>query len=154
MKIAQRTATLNDAEILLTWRNHPSTRRFSRQPEKIRSEEHIVWLKTRLEKSELEPFYLFTEDSRAIGMSRLDALSNSLQRFEISILVDPDQHGKGIGTRILNLTCESFFLLHPESLIVAHISRHNMISQKLFFSAGFRKQTSIGDFIQFEKSWD
>jgi RimJ/RimL family protein N-acetyltransferase len=154
MKITQRTATLNDAEILLNWRNDPNIRKFSRQPEQISGEEHLDWLRARLEKVQLEPYYLFVQGSRAIGMSRLDAVSDSLQRFEISIMVDPNQHGKGIGTSILNVTCKSFFLLHPEKSIVAHISRHNFISQKLFISAGFKLQTSFGDFLRFEKSLD
>ena len=109
MKITQRTATLDDAGTLLTWRNHPETRKFSRNPDEICSNEHLEWLTARLERVQLEPFYIFIEDSKAIGMTRLETTSGSIHHYEISVLVDPNNQGKGLGRRILSLTCESFF---------------------------------------------
>lgn len=152
MKITKRTATLDDAATLLAWRNHPSTRKISRQPEQIHIDEHMEWLTARLNKSELEPFYLFFEDFQPVGMSRLDAMSGLIQKYEISILVDPNKQGKGIGTKILSLTCESFLDLHPDHTIVAYINRSNYISQKLFVNAGFQLLPPFGDLLHFEKS--
>ena len=152
MEISQRTATLGDADILLTWRNNPSAREFSLHSELIPIDQHLKWLSDRLERVELEPFFLFSADYKMIGMSRLDIISGSTDEYEISILVDPDQHGKGVGTRILNLACESFFTLYPDKTIVAKVHDHNFISQKLFANAGFELQTSVGDFLLFEKT--
>ena len=151
MKITQRTASLDDAAILLAWRNHPSTRMFSRQPDQISSDEHIEWLTARLKRVHLEPFSVFTQDFRAIGMSRLDAVSESPHKYEISILVDPNQHSKGMGTKILSMTCENFSNLFPNHTIIAYINHHNYISQKLFANAGFKLLPSDGDFLYFEK---
>jgi GNAT superfamily N-acetyltransferase len=152
MKITQRTATLNDAAILLNWRNDKSTRKFSRQSEKINPDEHIEWLIARLKRVRAEPFYLFDSEFGAIGMCRLDAISGSASKYEISILVEPSQHGKGIGTRILSLTCESFFELYPNYAIVAYIDGENYVSQKLFLSAGFKLMPSLGKLLHFEKT--
>jgi len=152
MEITQRTATMEDADILLTWRNHPNTRKFSRNPEKILVRQHIRWLADRLGKTQLQPFYLFIEDGRAIAMSRLDAVPESIQKYQISILVDPDRHGEGLGTKILSLTCESFFHMYPENTIVAYINLNNHVSQKLFIKAGFRLKSSLDEFQYFEKS--
>ena len=152
MEITQRTATLGDADVLLTWRNNPSAREFSLHSELIPIDQHLKWLSDRLERVELEPFFLFMADHKVIGMSRLDVVSGSIDKYEISILVDPDQHGKGVGTRILNLACESFFTLYPDKTIVAKVHDHNFISQKLFANAGFELQTSVGDFLLFEKT--
>ncbi len=85
-------------------------------------------------------------------MSRLDSATESMNKYEISILVDPNQHGKGFGTKILSLTCESFFELHPDFAIVACINRLNYISQKLFLGAGFELLPTLGEFLYFEKS--
>ena len=152
MEITQQTATLRDAAILLTWRNNPSTREVSLNSEIILDKEHMGWLTARLARIPFEPFFLFTAANKAIGMSRLDAVSGSVNKFEISILVDPDQHGKGIGTRILNMTCDHFFSLHPDYSIVATVHRHNYVSQKLFTRAGFELMSSMGDFLNFEKN--
>jgi len=152
MEITQRTATLGDAAVLLTWRNNPSAREFSLHSELIPLDEHLKWLSDRLERVHLEPFFIFSADHKMIGMSRLDVASGSVNKFEISILVDPIHHGKGIGTRILNMTWEAFFGLHPDYTIVASVHRHNIVSQKLFTGAGFELLPSVGDFLHFEKN--
>ena len=152
MEITQRTATLSDAAILLAWRNNPSTREFSHHSELILSDEHLEWLTARLERIQFEPFFLFAADDKPIGMSRLDILSGSVNKYEISILVDPNQHSKGIGTRILHMTCEAFFSLHHNYSIVASVHQNNFVSQKLFTGASFELLPSVGDFLHFEKN--
>jgi RimJ/RimL family protein N-acetyltransferase len=152
MEITQRNATLADADVLLNWRNNPSAREFSLQSELIAMDEHLKWLSGRLERVQFEPFFLFAEGHKMIGMSRLDVVSGQTNKCEISILVDPDQHRKGIGTRILNMTCDSFFSLHPNKTIVAKVQVHNLVSQKLFTNAGFELQNSVDNFLYFEKT--
>jgi RimJ/RimL family protein N-acetyltransferase len=152
MDITHRTATLGDAATLLIWRNNSSAREFSMNSEIIPMDEHIMWLSDRLGRTQLEPFLLFAMDGHLIGMSRLDAISGSDYKNEISILVDSDQHGKGIGTRILKIACDSFFDLQPDKTIVANVHRSNFVSQKLFESAGFKLITSEGEFLSFEKN--
>ena len=152
MEITQRTANLSDAAILLTWRNNPSTREFSLHSKIILDKELLEWFTARLARVPFEPFFLFSAANKAIGMTRLDAVSGSVNNFEISILVDPNQLGKGIGTRILNMTCDGFFSLHPDYSIVARVHQHNYVSQKLFTSAGFELLSSMGDFLYFEKN--
>lgn len=153
MKITKRTATLGDAAVLLTWRNNPNAREFSLHSELIPFDEHLKWLSHRLERVELEPFFLFTTNNKMIGMSRLDIVSGSTDEYEISILVESDQRGKGVGTRILNMTCESFFSLHPDKTIVAKVHEHNLVSQKLFANADFELRTPESDFLHFEKTF-
>ena len=153
MEITQRTATLGDAALLLTWRNNPSAREFSLHSEQIPLDEHLKWLSDRLERVQLEPFFIVAVDHKMIGMSRLDIASGPADKYEISILVDPDQHGKGVGTRILNMTCESLFSLHPDKTIVAKVHEHNFISQKLFANAGLELRTPEGSFLHFEKTF-
>jgi RimJ/RimL family protein N-acetyltransferase len=61
-------------------------------------------------------------------------------------------HGKGIGTRILNMTCNRFFDLHPRYTITAKVHPNNLVSQKLFASTGFELQNPVGDFLSFKKT--
>ena len=152
MKITQRTATLMDGGVLLNWRNDPSVRKFSMHSEIIRIDEHLKWLSERLERVRLEPFFLFTIDDKAIGMTRLDIITGSNDKFEISILVDPAQQGKGMGTRILNMACESFFRVHQNKTIVARVHKRNLVSQKLFMHSGFKLRDSTDEFLHLEKS--
>ena len=152
MKITQRTATLADAATLLSWRNNSSARQFSLQPELIPSDEHLEWLTARLKRVQLEPFFLFAADHESVGMSRLDVAFESNGRYEISILVDPNQQGKGVGTKILYMTCETFFSLNPGDIMVAKVHQSNYVSQKLFINVGFQLVHSVGNFLHFEKT--
>jgi spore coat polysaccharide biosynthesis protein SpsF len=152
MKINKRNATLGDAAQLLEWRNNPSVREFSLNSELILIEEHMSWLSNRLERIVFEPFLIFQLDNELIGMSRLEIVLGTLDEFEISILVDQNQQNKGIGTRILQMTCERFFSLHPDKTIVAKVHHNNLVSQKLFQNAGFRLQSSKQNFLYYKKS--
>ena len=81
MEITQRTATLGDAAVLLTWRNNPSAREFSVHSEPISSDEHLSWLSARLQRVQFEPFFMFASNHKMIGMSRLDVASGSIKEF-------------------------------------------------------------------------
>jgi RimJ/RimL family protein N-acetyltransferase len=151
MEITHRTATLGDAAALLNWRNNSSVREFSMNSKTIPMDEHLKWLTERLERVQLEPFLLFTKDDNLIGMSRLDVVSGSNFKNEISVLVDSSQHGKRIGTKILKVTCDIFFDLYPNKTIVAKVHRSNFVSQKLFARGGFRFISPEGEFLHFEK---
>lgn len=151
MIITQRTATLGDAAMLLTWRNNPSARKFSLNSEHIPDDQHLEWFRARLERTQIEPFFLYEAESKVIGMSRFDIASGTFNKSEISILVDPNEHGKGVGKKILNMACVTFFGLHPNYAIVANVHKQNFVSQKLFAGAGFELLHSVGDFHCFEK---
>ncbi len=150
MGITKRNARLSDAARLLEWRNNPIARDFSRNSELIRTEEHSMWLSQRLGRISFEPFYIFELENKSVGMSRLDFESDN--KFAISILVDPEQHSKGIGTIILKMTCEIFFDLYPSYVIVATVHQRNIISQKLFENADFELREFLGEFLRFEKT--
>jgi RimJ/RimL family protein N-acetyltransferase len=152
MIITQRTATMGDAPILLTWRNNPSTRKFSTNPEQIPDDQHLEWLSVRLKRTQSEPFFFYEVDSTAIGMSRFDLASKAVNRFEISILVDPINQGKGVGRKILDMACVTFFDSYPDYTILASVHQQNFVSQKLFGGAGFKLLPSVGDFLYFEKN--
>ena len=151
MEIRQRTPTLDDANLLLNWRNDQSAREFSLHSNPIQIDEHLQWLSARLKRIELEPFYLFMAEGEVVGMSRLDIVSGLTDIYEISILIDPNKQGKGLGAKIFDMTCQSFFRLYPNKSINALVHKHNHVSQRLFLSAGFQLKTPTEDFLNYEK---
>ncbi len=151
MKITQRNANFGDAHILLSWRNHQSVRKFSLQSELIPIDEHLKWLEDRLQRVENEPFYVFEYENEVIGMCRLDFGFKTKEQYEVSILVNPDQRSKGIGTKILEMSCTSFFTLLPIDSIIARVKKDNFVSIKLFENAGFSLQGAVDEFLHFEK---
>ena len=151
MEITQRAATSDDASILLTWRNDSRVREISLSPALISRDEHLVWFSSRFDKQSSEPFLFFEVDGKTVGMARLDLVSISSDKFEISILVDPNFQGKGVGARILSMICETFFDLFPKKTITAKVHQRNYISQKLFENASFEKKFEEGNFYNYEK---
>jgi len=151
MEITQRIANLGDADALLMWRNSTSARSFSQDSEIIPIDQHLSWLSNRLTRLELEPFFVFTLANKGVGMSRLDVVPGSADKYEVSILVDPNQQGKGIGSKILNMTIESFVNEFPKKTITARVHVNNFVSQSLFKKAGFHSHSQVGDFFYFEK---
>jgi RimJ/RimL family protein N-acetyltransferase len=141
MIVTQRTATLGDAAILLTWRNNPITRKFSINSEPIPDNQHLEWFKARLERTHFEPFFLYEVEFKAIGMIRFDFASGTANKFD----------GNGFGRKILNLACATLFDLNPDYTIVASVHKQNFVSQKLFAGAGFELLPSVGNFLNFEK---
>lgn len=151
MKITQRNATFGDADLLFSWRNHQSVRSFSLQSELIPIDEHLKWLEARLKRVEKEPFYAFEYENEVIGICRLDLTLKTEEKYELSILVNPNQHSKGVGTRILEMSCTSFFTLLPIVSIVARVKKDNFVSRKLFENAGFSLQGVVDEVLHFEK---
>ena len=84
-------------------------------------------------------------------MSRLDILVGSEKKFEISILVDPKQSGIGLGTQILEMTCDAVVNSNHDFSILAKVHKENLISQKLFTRAGFKSILTEDEFLRFEK---
>lgn len=152
MEITQRTATLNDSATLLFWRNSLEAREVSVNTESISREDHSKWFSSRLTKVHFEPFLIFIAEQTPIGMTRLDLVSESSEKFEISIFVDPKYQGRGVGEKILKMTCDTFFSINPEKTIVAKVHKLNFVSQKLFKKGGFEFSSQEEDFLRYEKN--
>ena len=152
MKIVQRVASLADASILLKWRNNSRVREFSPNSGLITSSEHAAWFSARLDRQESEPFSFFDIADKTVGMTRLDLIPELDKTFVLSILVDPELQGVGIGRRILALTCKNFFEIFPYHTILAIVKEENEISQRLFQNANFSNVNRIDGHFHYIKT--
>jgi RimJ/RimL family protein N-acetyltransferase len=152
MKLTQRSASLEDSNELLSWRNNPETRLHSVNANPISHEEHQRWISDRLKRNHDEPFLVYSLENILIGMVRFDAVSESLDKFQISIMVNPTRQGEGLGTLLLRMSCETFFSKYPSRIIVARVHAENSVSISLFRKAGFELQFKEESFFYFEKT--
>lgn len=131
-----RLADHDDEDLILAWQRHPTTRRFSRNPQPPTAAEHHAWFQSRLE----DPDYLLTLitlDGEPAGVLRLDAAQPPEAAggpvFEISILVSPDHRGLGVAGEAL-----AFLRRWQRSAtIVAEVLAGNEASAALFRTAGY-----------------
>ena len=97
--IKPRTATIQDADLLLEWRNDPKTRKASHNMEEVQRDEHISWLIKTLNNRNRR--LLIAEESGVpIGTIRAD-YSNGM--FELLWTVAPNARGRGVGKIMVDL---------------------------------------------------
>jgi UDP-2,4-diacetamido-2,4,6-trideoxy-beta-L-altropyranose hydrolase len=130
--VSLRLAGAADTERLFGWQTHPGIRRFSRQPRPPEWSEHVAWMMRTL--NDPDRILLIAEaDGTPSAMVRLDVTQAGI---EVSILVAPDCHGRGIGKAALLLAAK----ILPRRAYQAAISPQNLASQRLFQSAGYQPQ--------------
>ena len=126
----------SDADLLLSWRNDPVTRTWSRNSDPIPEPVHLEWFAAAME-DDGRCGYVIVDDDRAVGHVRFDIDLES-SSAEISIVLDPLRTGQGLGRRSLGLAIESFSKEHPGiHRLTATTHADNVRSTRLFVGMGF-----------------
>jgi UDP-2,4-diacetamido-2,4,6-trideoxy-beta-L-altropyranose hydrolase len=133
--VSLRLAEKSDQKWLLRLQEKSPTRRHARNPAVPTAEEHSKWFSKMLANADV--FFLLIEvDGECAGSVRLDPIyHDGPDAFEISIAVDPNFHGRGIGAAALLLARRAL----AGAAFEAEILPENIASQRLFSAAGFRK---------------
>ncbi len=121
----------NDAEVILEWQTDPTTRRFARDPEPPKRDEHLAWFAAK----RADPrciFNIITRGEVPAGVVRLDRLDDP-DAFEVSILVAPGHRRAGLSRAALYLVRQ----LVPDAELWAYVKRENSASLDLFREAGY-----------------
>jgi RimJ/RimL family protein N-acetyltransferase len=120
-----RPATLDDAALLLEWRNDLLTREASVNTEPVSWDSHVAWLRASLGNPRRK--LLIAEIERPVGTVRIDYGEET----ELSWTVAPDARGRRLGKAMVLAAV-------PEGQVIAHIKHDNVASQRIAEAAGFR----------------
>ncbi len=129
-----RKAVMDDAELILKWRNDEKTRENSFSSDVIALDDHIKWLSRKLEDPKCH-MYMLEDDGEAVGNIRLDILDND-DVGEISYMIAPDKRGQGYGKAILSLV-EDKAREHGIKTLTGLVKDENVASKKCFEKAGY-----------------
>jgi len=133
-----RLATADDAPVVWPWRNCESTRRYSFDPSPVSLDTHIEWWNRSLADSRRALLIGFSEE-RALGVVRFDF--DSSESAVISIYLDPEMAGRGMGRALLFAGINWLRGNHPETSAVSpEILPENFASLRVFQAAGFSEQ--------------
>lgn len=132
-----RLATSDDVELTYTWLNNAEIRRFSFNRNFVPFEQHSDWFLNRL-KSDSTRYYIAVLDSKPIGSFRADKQDNEAV---ISFLLSPDNHGKGLGFKLLSEGVKRVRLAWSSAAIVGLVQVENQASAKLFRKLKFSEST-------------
>ena len=138
MNIQFRKVSIEDAEMILLWRNHPEVRNYSFNKSMISFDEHLEWIKKTLASDRklmlIAVDLLLKKDIGVVLFSYLDDF-----KAEISIYLNYDMFGKGYGSSVIRESIEYLTLLKPSIIeVIANVVPGNIRSKKVFEKAGFR----------------
>lgn len=140
--ITLRCANKGDVKQVFDWQFLPETRQYALTQELPTWEGHQKWMKAKL-LSISDCFYIIESlnDNKDIGVLRLDKLS--VDRYLISIFIDPQYFGQGFAKEALAYVDR----IHPNITIQATVLAENIASQSLFTAAHYQRLT-VDTFIR------
>ncbi len=145
--LSLRQASAEDAELLLSWRNDPRTRRWAFNTDEVALSEHEAWLQAKLAAAS-SVIWIAECEGEAVGQIRLDKVDESSAVVDISVA--SAKRGHGIGARML----EEAGRRAPEALgvtrLLARIKADNAASLGAFSRAGFGV-TAHGEVVEMER---
>lgn len=129
-----RPVTSADADLLLAWRNDPTSRAASRNTNVVDPSEHEAWMTTALQQSDALLVIAEDDDGAPVGHVRFMPGADG---YEVSIVLAPAQRGKGQGRAVLQAAQEIFFATHPDHTVRAFVRVENIASHRMFHAAGY-----------------
>nr|WP_255426866.1 bifunctional UDP-2,4-diacetamido-2,4,6-trideoxy-beta-L-altropyranose hydrolase/GNAT family N-acetyltransferase [Pseudonocardia sp. C8] len=129
-----RPATLDDAELLLAWRNDPETRRWSRSTAGIDLDTHRHWLARSLERDD-RLLLVVSDACGPVGTVRWDRTEPG---WEVSITVAPERRGSGLAAPLLRAGEQALRAVTGRGTpVTAVVHTGNAASARLFTRAGY-----------------
>jgi RimJ/RimL family protein N-acetyltransferase len=129
-----RAASVADRELLWRWANDPDARAASFDTERIPWETHVAWLDAKLA-DPASRIYVVGEGNMPKAVVRFEGNDEGVA--VVSIVVDPGERGRGLGTRALRLSCRSAARELSLHRVDAYIRHANGASITAFERAGF-----------------
>lgn len=144
-KLSLRLARLEDAPLLLAWRNDETTRRNSIVQDVISSKQHEKWLAESLTNPARQLFIAQINDT-AIGTVRVD--SNADVKT-ISWTLAPEHRGKGLAKEMVKFLVDKL-----NGSILAQILPDNIASIRVAEHAGLKYQRTENGIMYFVRKSD
>ena len=127
-------ANITHADFLFGLRNDPLTVAMFRSRSTVSKEEHVAWLKRKLDDYDSRIYIAYSGDT-PVGQFRVDGDGGT------SLSVHASHRGRGLAKKIVELGSEIYFLEKPGvSELYAEIRAENVGSIKAFAGAGYTEQ--------------
>lgn len=126
-----RRAGIDDAERIWEVRNHPLSRKESLNTQEIALVDHLSWFSKKYLENTKNHCFILEIDTKVVGYCRLDFQGDE---YIVSIAIDPDYHGQGLGTILLG---KSLGQLNTNKTVLATVKKDNPASLRIFEKNGF-----------------
>jgi UDP-2,4-diacetamido-2,4,6-trideoxy-beta-L-altropyranose hydrolase len=129
-----RPAAAEDVELFWAWANDLTVRCCSFNREPIPYDSHVTWFQQRLSAPGIR-MWVLELDQVPVGQIRYERKQPGVA--EIGFSVDNRYRGRGLGTKILELTAERAFAELGVNRIIGVVLLSNPASRRAFIKAGF-----------------
>jgi UDP-2,4-diacetamido-2,4,6-trideoxy-beta-L-altropyranose hydrolase len=128
-----RRVAAEDCRQAWEWANDPATRAVSFTSAPIPWEDHVRWFSAKIAHPGTAYFIGVDADDRPVGQVRIERAADEDAGI-ISVVVDAQQHGRGLGTRMITEAC----LAQASAIVIAYVKPANNASIRAFTRAGFQ----------------
>jgi RimJ/RimL family protein N-acetyltransferase len=156
-EIRVRKATIEDADILLAWRNDPGTRLMFVSQQEVALTEHQAWLTSTLTREDRVLLLGYDTENFPVGVVRFD-LNLADTSAAVSITVNPGLRGQGLSALLLSaaidyLRCDVAKRFEPTTWTLrAQIRKENVNSMHLFQRVGFGNVVEERDYYSLTRT--
>jgi len=145
-----REITSSDAKLLFSWANDPAMRANSFHQKKIEWDQHILWLKKKMN-SNSSKIFIASFDGDCVGQIRFDKIEN---KAIIDFYIAEEFRGRGLGTSLLLKGVKKITEYWKDIIdIVGEVKKNNLSSKKAFIKAEFQ-EIERGDIFIYMKKVD
>ena len=137
-----RLADINDADLLLAWRNDPQTRKDSHSSNVISRDNHLAWL-AKITTDPMRKLYIAIEHDIPVGTARA---TYDNRTWELSWTVAPEARGRGVAKRMVRTLAEQ--ITEP---IRAEIKPGNQASIRVAEYAGLTFAQEIDGILHYQR---
>jgi UDP-4-amino-4,6-dideoxy-N-acetyl-beta-L-altrosamine N-acetyltransferase len=151
-----RPITVEDTDMVLSWRNKKEVVENFIYRKPITREEHLNWLATKVDKGLVHQFIVcLKEDDRPIGSVYLQHFEEENKKAESGIFLgDESIKGKGIGTESVALLKNYAFETLGLHKLMARVLAYNTASLRLHEKAGYTKEAYLKDELFIEGKFE
>lgn len=145
-RVSVRQAESADAHLVYRWRNDPVTRAMSGDQAAIDFGAHLRWFAASVAPDSGRTIFIGTIGPVPIGVVRFDsgAPTGDGPQYTVSIYLDPDLHGLGLGPPLLAAAEKALIDLTKSAARIFAVTRpENVASQAMFRSCGYRGTTEF-----------
>ena len=130
-----------DKELILSWANDPEVRRSSFDSNVISPAQHQKWFSEKLGSPDTLMF-IFENQQKPTGLVRLE---KDKDRVELSYLIAPEERGKGLASKMLDMAISQKRKIWGSRVIFASVIDDNIVSKNALLAAGFSSVEETDD---------
>ena len=150
-RMIMQEITEADTDFIVELRSDPEAYRYFLAPHPLQKQEHICWYRERYLKDDNQSSYIARLKSDNIAVGIFSAKQIDENKTEISYILSPAAHGKGLATEAV-LELESLCKKYIDvSAFTAQIHMDNAPSIKFINRLGYTQKEHAGDFILYQK---